>query len=239
MTVGRGLAGATALLVALLGAASYADGLAGAAWPVALGCWAVAGRWVAGAAPHGRLGPADVVTLVRTALGCGAAGLVVDGLVATGDGPVPVLFPVCATALLLDAVDGPVARRTGTTSAFGGRFDGEADAFVMLVLSVQVASTTGWWVLVLGLLRYVFGLAGMALPWLARRLPLRWWRKVGAAAAGVALVAAVPGVLPAPVATAGLLVALALLLESFGRDVAWLWRQRSRRRAMVPAGSAP
>ena len=53
-------------------------------------------------------------------------------------------------ALLLDWVDGQVARRTHTESAFGARFDMEVDAFLILVLSVYVASTTGWWVLIIG-----------------------------------------------------------------------------------------
>ena len=39
----------------------------------------------------------------------------------------------------LDAVDGQVARRTGTVSALGARFDMEVDAFLILVLSVYVA----------------------------------------------------------------------------------------------------
>ena len=46
---------------------------------------------------------------------------------------------LAVVALALDAVDGRVARRTGTVSPFGARLDGEADAFLMLVLSVHVA----------------------------------------------------------------------------------------------------
>ena len=46
-------------------------------------------------------------------------------------------------ALLLDAVDGGVARRTGTVSGFGARFDMEVDAFLILVLSGYVAGRLG------------------------------------------------------------------------------------------------
>ena len=63
--------------------------------------------------------------------------------------------------LVLDAVDGRVARRTGTTSSFGARFDGEADAFLILVLSVYVAARLGSWVLVIGAARYAFGRLGL------------------------------------------------------------------------------
>ena len=47
-----------------------------------------------------------------------------------------------------------------------------------------------------------------------------------AAAQGVVLAVAAAGVLPRPLATVAGGGALALLVESFGRDVAWLWRHR-------------
>ena len=93
-------------------------------------------------------------------------------------------------ALALDAVDGRVARATRTCSAFGGRFDGEADAFLLLVLSVHVAPSYGWWVLAIGLARYAFAAAGWVAPWLRGRLPFRYWRKVVTAVQGIVLVVA-------------------------------------------------
>ena len=50
---------------------------------------------------------------------------------------------MATVALLLDAVDGQVARRTNTVSALGARFDMETDAFLVLVLSVYVAPIVG------------------------------------------------------------------------------------------------
>lgn len=167
-------------------------------------------------------GPADLVTLTRAALACVCAGLVV-----ASPAPVPGLGPLAVlagTSLALDLVDGRVARRTGTVTRFGGRFDGEADAFLMLVLSVQVAAFAGWWVLSLGAVRYVFGAAGWPWPWLRDELPPRTWRKVVAATAGVALLAATAGVTTWLLPVAGVLLA-----ESFGRDVVWLHRHRRAR----------
>ena len=46
---------------------------------------------------------------------------------------------LAAVALALDPADGWLARRTGTASALGARFDGEVDAFLILALSVYVA----------------------------------------------------------------------------------------------------
>ena len=64
------------------------------------------------------------------------------------------LVSLATVALVLDAVDGWVARRTRTTGMFGARFDAEVDAFLILVLSVYVARSVGAWVLAIGVARY-------------------------------------------------------------------------------------
>ena len=130
-------------------------------------------------------------------------------------------------ALALDFVDGWLARRTKTESALGAKLDGEVDAFLILALSIEVAPTVGGWVLLIGLARYLFFAAGWALPWLRAPLPRRDWRKTVTASQGVALVIAASGVPPLALSRVLLAVALALLVESFGRDVWWLWRNRA------------
>ncbi|MFC5924385.1 CDP-alcohol phosphatidyltransferase family protein [Micromonospora vulcania] len=179
-----------------------------------------------------RLGPADRVTLTRAVLVGAVTALVVDSFARPA--PVGLLVAVSAVALLLDAVDGRVARRTGTASELGARFDMEVDAFLILVLSVYVAPATGGWVLAIGAMRYAFVAASVVLPWLSGSLPPRYWRKVVAAAQGVLLTVAAAQVLPGPWTMLVLVAALALLVESFGRDVAWLWRRRPGHRAPRP-----
>ncbi len=100
------------------------------------------------------------------------------------------LVTLASVALVLDAVDGQVARRTGTVTALGARFDMEVDAFLILVLSVFVATTAGAWVLAIGAMRYGFVVAGWLLPWLRSPLPVSTARKAVAAAQGIALVVA-------------------------------------------------
>jgi len=169
------------------------------------------------------LGPADWVTTVRAALGCGLAALVADRV--TG-GPTSVIVGVAAVALTLDTVDGRVARRTGTVSAFGAAFDMEVDAFVLLVLSIAVVPAAGGWVLLIGAARYLLLLATRRWPWLAAPVPVRYWAKVVAAVQGVALVVVLSGVLPAPAGDLLLVAALLLLAESFAHQVRWLTRHR-------------
>ncbi|MCU1527787.1 MAG: CDP-alcohol phosphatidyltransferase family protein [Frondihabitans sp.] len=166
-----------------------------------------------------RFGPANLVTAVRSTL----VGVITGLVAASFTMPIPtvLLLTLVVPALALDAVDGWVARRTGTSTDLGARFDMEVDAFLLLVLSAYVAQTMGPWVLAIGLMRYAFVAAGWALPWLRRRLPPRYWRKVAAAAQGIVLAIAASGVLP-QIDAALVAVALALLVESFGRDVVWL-----------------
>jgi hypothetical protein len=57
-------------------------------------------------------------------------------------------------------------------------------------------------------------------------LPPRYWRKVVAATQGVVLVFAAAEVVPPSLMAAALIASLALLVESFGRDVGWLWNHR-------------
>ena len=223
----RGPVVALGAQVVLLGVLALTVGLSPIGWVVGLSCAGVLAALVTRgleAYSASGLGPADRVTLLRASLVVALAALTADSFVR--DIPVPVYAALTAVALALDAVDGPVARRTGTVSAFGGRFDGEVDAFLMLVLSVYLAPLVGAWVLAIGLMRYVFLVAGWSEPWMRAQLPPRYWRKVVTAVQGVVLLVAASGVLPVAVAQVALGLALLMLLESFGRDVVWLWRRR-------------
>ena len=214
-------------LVLLLGMLTATTGLAAAGWVVGLGFGAVVFTCVAVGLTRYRhqLGPADVVTIARLAMACAVAALVAESFLDTA--PRAPLVALATVALVLDAVDGKIARWTDTISAFGAKLDGEVDAFLMLVLSVYVAAATGWWwVLSIGLVRYVFAVARWALPWMRTQLPPRFWRKVVTAVEGVVLAVAAADVVPDAVSYAALVGGVALLAESFGRDVRWLWRQR-------------
>ncbi len=173
---------------------------------------------------HLPFGPADCVTIVRAILVALAAGVI--GHPAT---PAVLWSVVGLTTVVgaLDGLDGWLARRTRTASAFGARFDMETDALLILVLSVLVwqHEKAGAWVLLCGLMRYGFVAAGWLLPWLARPLRSTWRGKAVAVGQvvglSVALAPVVP-VLPSAVAAAS---ALAALAWSFAIDVRWLSHQ--------------
>ncbi len=225
--------------ILLLAAIAVTAGLGPAGWIAGLASAALVDATLAHGLlrnPAERLGPAGCVTLVRATLALGVAALTADSFLRGI--PVPLFLALAAVALALDYVDGEVARRTGTVSQLGARLDGEVDAFLILALSAYVAPIAGAWVLAIGLARYAFLAAGWALPWMRAGLPRRDWRKTVAAAQGVALAVAAADVLPLALARVVLAAALALLAESFGRDVLWLWRGRPAA-AATPATGGP
>jgi phosphatidylglycerophosphate synthase len=212
-------------LVALLALLTRVAGLGPPGWlagvAFALAGWAV----LAEAMPRyetRRFGPADLVTLVRAVLVGGVTAIVADS--SQSNASVWPLAVVAALALATDAIDGKVARRTGTVSEFGARFDMEVDAFLILVLSASVATRLGWWVLAIGAMRYLFVVAGRIWPWLRAPLPTRISSKAVAAAQGIVLT--VVGLLP--LVPAIILVGLALLSLSwsFTHDIRWLHQHR-------------
>jgi phosphatidylglycerophosphate synthase len=213
--------------VLLLAVLARTAGLGAAGWIVGVVCAvSMAAALARGLArgPGHRLGPASWVTLVRATLAVGVAALVADSF--TRATPVALVVTLAAVALALDAADGPAARRTGTATALGARFDGEVDAFLMLALSIYVAPAYGAWVLAIGTARYLFLAGEWLLPWMRAPLPPRRWRRLVAATQGVVLTVAAAGVLPWALTQALLVVALVLLAASVGECAWWLWRRR-------------
>ena len=226
-----GLVGTLLLLTVL----ARTVGIGGAGWIVGLASGLTLNLALARALwrdPSAELGWPSWVTLTRATLAVGVAALTA----ASFERPVATatLVTLASIALALDFLDGWLARRTRTESALGARLDGEVDAFLILVLSIEAAPTVGGWVLLIGLARYAFFAAGWAVPWLRAPLPRRDWRKTVTASQGVALVIAASDVPPLAVSRLLLAVALVMLVESFGRDVWWLWRHRDE----APAGLA-
>jgi phosphatidylglycerophosphate synthase len=174
--------------------------------------------------PHAEFGPANTVTLIRFAL----ATILVAALIApreTAPWAVPAL---AAVALALDGVDGWLARRTGLVSPFGARFDMEVDCVFALALALLVfeSGKVGPWVLALGLARYAFWGASLAIPWMSGPLPERRSRKTVCVAQIVTLIALVSPALEAPLAPMLAAAMLGCVTWSFVVDIRHLGRSR-------------
>jgi phosphatidylglycerophosphate synthase len=225
----RGAALAVALaLGAAIGAAALIDALWLAAGTLA---WRTALTGVAGgalvvwlAARHLRtpaFGAANTVTLVRAAL-----TVMLFALLGVR-GAEWWLVGLAALAAVLDGVDGALARRRGESSEFGARFDMETDALLILVLAALVwqHGKAGVWILLAGLLRYLFVGAGWLLPWLGRALPPSRRRQTVCVVQIVSLIAALVPLVTQPTSAVLALAGLIVLIWSFAVDVAHLARQ--------------
>ena len=172
--------------------------------------------------PHSTLGLGNLTTLVRLAL---VASLLAPVF---GVASAWLIVAVAIFALILDGVDGHLARRQKLVSEFGARLDMEVDSAISVVLALNVMTlgVIGPGVLLLAIPRYVFVLAAKPFSWLGASLPESSARKVVCVIQVAGLIALcapiLPQVLVFPVFA---LVALALVW-SFGRDTLWLYRNR-------------
>ena len=197
-------------------------------WPVvAAGFGYLIGAGVIGARWHrSRFGAANTVTLARVVGCCWVGALTVEAaLGGLTDGDRLLMIGVATGCLILDGVDGWVARARSEVSAFGARFDMETDAvlLVCLCLAVPILGVAGWWVLALSGMRYGHLAASQFSAALRIPLPVDYARKVVAVIATVAPIAALTIDLVWPGWPAGVIlsVGLACLTWSFARDIVW------------------
>ncbi len=174
--------------------------------------------------PLEHFGAANRVTLLRASIAALAAGLIGRSELTSSQNWF--IAGLAGLALVLDGIDGWLARREGTTSPFGARFDMEVDAFFILVLAGLVYQTgkAGGWVLLSGALRYGFIALGYALPWLNQPLPPHKRRQTVCVIQTVVLVVSLTPSLAPPWTTTLAALALGLLTLSFTVDVVWLAR---------------
>lgn len=169
-------------------------------------------------------GPANRITLARAALVALLIGFI--GHAAGAEQIAWVIILLATLAMILDGLDGWLARRTNSVSAFGARFDMETDALLIMVLAILLwqAQKTGLWVLLAGGLRYLFIGAGYLLPWLNQPLPYSRRRQTVCVVQTLLLIVALSPPVNAHWAKVLAGLGLLLLTASFAVDTLWLIR---------------
>jgi phosphatidylglycerophosphate synthase len=170
-------------------------------------------------------GIANSITAVRAVL----AVLVAMAIVRPPAPPVAwFVVGAAVAATVLDGVDGWAARRFRQSSAFGARFDMEVDALLIMVLSALAWAwgKAGAWVILSGLLRYLFVAAGWIWPWMSRPLEPKRRRQTVCVIQIVALIVVVSPIATPPFSALAAAVALAVLAWSFAVDAAWLYGRK-------------
>lgn len=184
---------------------------------------------------HRHYGAANRLTQVRLAMAALLCGLAVEtlfGIARPLEGSLAWSVVGFATlAALLDAVDGPWARRQGLASLLGARFDMEVDAFFVLTLSLLCWqwSKAGPWIVLAGAMRYLFILASVRWPWLAAPLPPSKWRNAVCVIQIICLIVSLSPIVAAPWSASIGGLGVLLLASSFARDIRWLTNGQSGR----------
>jgi phosphatidylglycerophosphate synthase len=178
--------------------------------------------------PYGSLGWANRVTLARAVLVALVAGALAANAFVEA---IWQWLTIAVIALLLDGVDGWIARRTKSHSLFGARFDMELDALLILLLCAGLLrlESLGLWVLLIGGMRYLFVAASWQFPWLSKPLFESFRRKAVCVWQVVALLLALTPFTSHLIASLLAISALVSLTYSFGFDAWWLYRNSKNR----------
>lgn len=181
--------------------------------------------------PHRRFGTANTITALRGGMTCLMAGFLVEAEWLIDPAMAAWVWGVVAGSLLalcLDGFDGYLARRFGTSSDFGARYDMEVDAALILCLSLltYVLKKADWWVILIGVMRYLFVALQCADERLRGRLEPSYRRKSICVLQMLALcIILLPTVEP-PASTYISALALLALVYSFGSDICILMRRQ-------------
>lgn len=169
-------------------------------------------------------GTANAITMGRGVLIClvaGAIGQVWSSAAAW------TFVAVSSFALIMDGFDGWYARKNGDSSPFGALFDQETDAAFILILAVLVVDQgkAGLWIILSGLLRYLFVAAGFAVKRLQAPLEPSRRRKTICVIQVVSLVVCLAPIVQPALSNWIAAVSLILLVYSFAVDSAALLRK--------------
>jgi len=171
----------------------------------------------------GGFGTANAITMGRGVLICLVAGAIGQ----VWSAPAAWTFvAVSSFALIMDGFDGWYARRNGDESPFGALFDQETDAAFILILAILAIDQgkAGFWIILSGLLRYLFVAAGFAVEKMRAPLGPSLRRKTVCVIQVVSLVVCLAPIVPPGLSLWIAAASLVLLVYSFAVDTAALLR---------------
>lgn len=173
--------------------------------------------------PHGSIGWCNTITVFRLML----VSVITAWLFQSPEGAWSIVA-FASVAFAMDGMDGWLARREGYISDFGARFDMEVDSVFALMLALLAfnSGVVGWFVLLLGVPRYMFFFAQIVCPWLNSDLPPRFSRKVVCVLQIAVLILVLVPIMSTPVSNALVLAVLCAVGWSFWHDVRWLRRAK-------------
>ncbi len=132
-------------------------------------------------------------------------------------------------ALILDGVDGFIARKYKESDSFGISFDQEADNLMLLILSLSVYlnKNIGIIIFLIPMYRYIFISSMYRFLWLKRELPKSFIRKFVCIFTSILLIMSHISYLDEYIMINIVFFALFIITFSFAKDIIWLYRKKN------------
>ena len=129
-------------------------------------------------------------------------------------------------SLLLDGLDGFIARKYNQVTEFGELIDQEADNFLILIMTISLYLNrdVDFYIFLIPAYRYIFIFLMAKYAWLKRRLPESHIRKLACVLTIIFLIIAQESHLTIN-STFLVNLALFIITFSFSRDIIWLYRK--------------
>ena len=128
-------------------------------------------------------------------------------------------------SLILDGLDGSIARKYGNSSKFGELFDQESDNFLMFVLSISlyINKDIGIYVFLIPAYRYIFNVLMIKYTWLKNTLPDSLFRKSACVLTTLLMIISHDTYFNVYISNFIIVFALFIITFSFSKDIIWLY----------------
>lgn len=128
-------------------------------------------------------------------------------------------------SLILDAIDGFLARFLNQVSDFGKKFDLEIDTFLLFLLTLSLYKNfnVDLYVFLIPLFRYVFFILQFRFEWLNSSLPESFRRKFICSGVSILLICCHLSDLNKSLIMAAIISSILLITFSFLKDIIWLY----------------
>ena len=140
-----------------------------------------------------------------------------------------IIIILSTVSLIMDGLDGFIARKYNLVSKFGEIIDQESDNFLMLVISISLYlnKDIGLYVFFIPLYRYAFLVSMKKYDWLQRTLPSSQFRKIACVLTIVLMIMSQDVYFNYENTLFLVILSLFIITFSFSKDIIWLYRNKN------------
>ena len=140
-----------------------------------------------------------------------------------------IIIILSTVSLIMDGLDGFIARKYNLVSRFGEIIDQESDNFLMLVISISLYlnKDVGLYVFLIPLYRYTFLASMKKYDWLKRTLPSSQFRKIACVLTIVLMIMSQDVYFNYENTVFLVFLSLFIITFSFSKDIIWLYRNKN------------